>query len=173
MLRTVASPGTLGCMTAASFIHVLRLLIRSLTLPAACGSPSHPRTFHDFVHQRGESASPLCTGRESHARSGRFYGGKARGPNHVIDESPDNKAREKNFFSPFFGWSPWEAKTPNPAESPEYRTKKKVGGVMTPSHASSHASAKLRLGSKMNRVKKKKKEEIVTLIGKRKKGFFR
>ena len=30
MLRTVASPGTFGCMTAASFIDVLRLLIRSL-----------------------------------------------------------------------------------------------------------------------------------------------
>ena len=54
----------LGAMTAASFIDVLRLLIRRLTPTAACGSPSPP-AFHDFVHQRGESASPPCSGRES------------------------------------------------------------------------------------------------------------
>ena len=54
----------LGAMTAASFIDVLRLLIRRLTPTTACGSPSPP-AFHDFVHQRGESASPPCSGRES------------------------------------------------------------------------------------------------------------
>ena len=73
--NTVASPGTFGCR--GSFIDLLRLLIRPTT---ACGSPSPP-AFHDFVHQRGERASPSCTGRESRARSARsdrFYGGKAR-----------------------------------------------------------------------------------------------
>ena len=76
--NTVASPGTFGCR--GSFIDLLRLLIRQLTPTTACGSPSPP-AFHDFVHQRGERASPSCTGRESRARSARsdrFYGGKAR-----------------------------------------------------------------------------------------------
>ena len=65
-------------LTAVSFINVPRLLIR-LTHYGLWFTPPHL----PFVHQRGESATPPCTSRESRARSARsdrFYGGKARDP---------------------------------------------------------------------------------------------
>ena len=78
MLRTVASPGTFGCHDCRSFHKCTEVTDKADTLRIVVHPPHLP-----FVHQRGESATPPCTGRESRARSARsdrFYGGKARDP---------------------------------------------------------------------------------------------
>ena len=75
MLRTVASPGTFGCHDCRFFHKCTEVTDKADTLRIVV-HPSPP-------HQRGESATPPCTGRESRARSARsdrFYGGKARDP---------------------------------------------------------------------------------------------
>ena len=80
MVRTVASPGTFGClMTAVSFINVPRLLIRLIHY-GLWFTPPHP----PFVHQREKAPRlpALAGSREREARSDRFTGGKLGTPNH-------------------------------------------------------------------------------------------
>ena len=79
MLRTVASPGTFGCHDRRFFHKCTEVTDKADTHYGLWFTPPHL----PFVHQRGESATPPCTGRESRARSARsdrFYGGKARDP---------------------------------------------------------------------------------------------
>ena len=82
-----------GTMTAASFIDVLRLLIRRLTPTTACGSPSPPTHLSRFCASEG---------RKHETRAATAFMGKARDPKSppfwpkgVIGESPGNKFKKK------------------------------------------------------------------------------